>query len=160
MKKFLKIGFVAVSLGLILNPSYALENIDIKNKIEKEIIDLYENQYKNNFFSEKAYLVINIVSEKNKHGIKENYFYRKDNSCQVNLTFDENGNGSKLSKNNLSEFKLNNNQMKIYREFMALHEHAHCEFSNIKNPLNYHELKHVDSCFTGNSPGLLRKNFL
>ena len=26
--------------------------------------------------------------------------------------------------------------------------------------LNYHELKHVDSCFTGNSPRLLRNNFL
>ena len=31
---------------------------------------------------------------------------------------------------------------------------------NSNNQLNYHELKHVDSCFTGNSPRLLRNNFL
>ena len=38
-----------------------------------------------------------------------------------------------------------------------------CVFGNIdliKASLNYHELKHVDSCFTGNSPRLLRNNFL
>ena len=46
---------------------------------------------------------------------------------------------------------MNNKTIKYLKELLN---------NNIKESLNYHELKHVDSCFTGNSPRLLRNNFL
>ena len=48
----------------------------------------------------------------------------------------------------------------IYDETSELVFEASTERLETEEELNYHELKHVDSCFTGNSPRLLRNNFL
>jgi hypothetical protein len=161
-KKFLLVGalaFVSQSNALAQNNDNT-QSVQQLETISTSINKIIDNQFEKGYLTERADVKINVVKpieyvqfdadpEKNKPEVKvettdlsENHFHRKDGTCKIALSFDEKGGipylGLDDELKNITALK-NENQKEYMRQFIALHEHFHCEFSNIQNPIQVKE---------------------
>jgi hypothetical protein len=137
--KFLILG--AAATGLLATSAMAANNEDtIKQNITSGLNKLVQEHHDSDFLKEKAALDIKFItpSKDENSNDPENMATLIANACKVILVFDKDGNSPKLSSEEsilkTTEFK-NEKQKEIMREFIALHESFHCEFTNIENPI-------------------------
>lgn len=156
--EFLAIG--AVALGVV-NPTMAneqdLSREQIRQQVSATVQESIKKQFDMGFLTEKAHVNVKIMSEaemiqaidnlrssdaKNDLGIGQaqlsNSQARINNECNVNLVYNENGNLHNLTheKSILKATKFQNaTQHEIANKFAALHEHHHCEFTNMNEPV-------------------------
>jgi len=165
--KFMLIG--AVMTGMF-SMAHAHEQKPIsETQIKESISSILQKQIDKGLFSEHSDISIQIKktekSSKNEEShLIENDLERVGNICKMRLTFDEKGNIPFLGKGD--EIKIatqlkNERQKEIARQFVALHEQSHCEFSAIENPIKIkgesheyeqkmgHYLKDLDALYLG-----------
>jgi hypothetical protein len=127
-----------------------LLNKEALERFQAPIIKIIDRQLGKGFLTERAEIKVSITDapisdiEKNlnptvqQDGLNSNYFHRVGGQCVVNLNFDTLGRSPYLGEDQdlklLSSLK-NETQKQMLREFIALHEHYHCEFSGVKNPV-------------------------
>lgn len=159
LTKFLAIGAIALGFAQSTNAAN-LEQTNteqLKAQISQSISQSIKKQFELGFLKEKAQVNINILNEIDAANIRDmeeasamegnfsivkstsfNNLSRINNECVVNLVYDENGNLPSLINSTIIKdvTKLQNeNQKTIAQKFVALHEHHHCEFTNINEPI-------------------------
>lgn len=154
--KFLVLG--AVATGLLATSAMAANTNEevLKDKISTEITQLIQEQQDKGFLKEKAIIEFKIISSNKKFNpetntyeeitvLTENEAQMINKQCKVLLAYDKDGNSPSLSHTKeikeVTQLK-NETQKKMLREFVALHENFHCEFANIKNPVNLEGQSH------------------
>lgn len=103
----------------------------------KEMREILQKQQQNKIISHGMKVKVN-ASENQDEKTYENHMEVKDGECHITLTFSKEGKIVNLTReeDTLKLVKLQNKtQEKYAREFIALHEAAHCEFETIKNPV-------------------------
>ena len=137
--KFLILG--AVATGLISSSAMAAPNSDevIKQDISNGISSLLQEHYNNGFLKEKAIINVQFIkSSKNDSAEPGNMARLIANECKISLAFENDGSSPQLATEesilNTTKFQ-NEKQKQIMREFIALHENFHCDFTNIENPI-------------------------
>lgn len=159
--KFLSIGVAAVlAAGLyssntnaesvLSNPVVYQVDEETKKNIIEGILNIIKEKKAAGFLKEESHLKVNIERDTKildpetkeeklqKADLSDNHIKLIENVCKINLAFDNMGNSPKLGGNDeiLNETNFTNSKQKqIMREFIALHESFHCEFSNIENPI-------------------------
>lgn len=159
-KSFLLVGALALvsqSNALAQNNDNT-QNIKQLEAISTSINKIIDKQFEKGYLTERADIKLNIVKpieyvqfeadpENNKPEVKvettdlsENHFHREGGTCKVALSFDEKGGVPYLGMDdelkNMTSLK-NEDQKEYMRQFIALHEHFHCEFSNIQKPIQF-----------------------
>lgn len=157
--KFLLVGAMALIYSVtgnaaeftapISKPTAEISDKQIGSAILKEVDSIVKKQLQKKYLTEEAHINLSLTKESPTiHPIEKtfdenltgNSFKREEGQCVVNLNFGIDGRapflGQDLELKVLSDLK-NEEQKTIMRQFMALHEHYHCEFSNIKHPINF-----------------------
>lgn len=133
--KFLSLGAAALlATGLISSPVNAADqNVEqFHQDMTQHIQNVIKIQKDTGFLKESSEVVV-------KFELGENRAQLYENVCRVNLSFDKDGNSPTLSEDvgiqDATKF-MNPVQKEMMREFIALHESFHCEFSTISNPIH------------------------
>ncbi len=124
----------------------------VSQKFMGEISKIIDHQFGKGYLTERAKLNIQIEAgpsvinpdgdvatlSSQQDNLSNNQFYRLGKQCVVDLQFDSDGNSPYIGTD--QELKLlsaakNEVQKRMLREYVALHEHYHCEFSGIQNPV-------------------------
>lgn len=149
--KFMVMG--ALALGVAV-PALAQQssNVDntqtVKNKVEHVINQSIKMQFDKGFLTEKVKMNLSLLDKDDIKKIEEkedvadnlalrmsgaeNQAGRLSDSCTVNIVFDKSGHMDAL----FAKMPLQNEkQNEIAQKFVALHEHFHCEFSKIDEPV-------------------------
>ncbi len=111
----------------------------ISNYFLQELNPIISKQYEKGTLTEKANIKVNITEGDSKE-LYNNYFYRKIGQCFVEVNFNEKGQTPSIGIDqelNLLTYAQNDTQQRMLREFIVLHEHNHCEFSNFDNPIQF-----------------------
>ncbi len=163
--KFMLIG--AVMTGMFSMSQAAENNHITENQIKSSITSILQKQIDKGLFSEHSDVSIQIKNtDKNSEDadLSENDLERVGHICKMRLSFDEKGNIPFLGKGD--EIKIatqlkNERQREMARQFVALHEQSHCEFSAIEEPIKIkgessayekkmgHYLKDLDALYLG-----------
>ncbi len=155
ISKFLVVGAVAIATSVsafsaqansdmtLLTQEEANQQIvkieKLSNHFLKELNPIIKKQYEKGTLTEKADIKVNVTQGDSKE-LYDNYFYRKLGQCFVEVNFNEKGQTPSLGKDQELNFLTsaqNDLQQKMTREFIVLHEHNHCEFSNFDNPIQF-----------------------
>lgn len=131
----------------IANPSIPQSSTIELSTIKNNVYSIINDQFKKGFLTEKADISINIISSELEQKDKNTYVYyiphfdnhlsRLANGCHIFLDFNKNG-LIDITENSrvLSHIHLENDtQIKMFEQFVALHEHYHCEFGHIESPV-------------------------
>lgn len=150
--KFLKLGMAIVLLSAGLTSGQANAGMfgqSPERTFSKEINSLIEEFQENGFLNELTDVMVKVakpVKLITKDGeefifppsLSDNVAYIIKKACKITLTYGENGDSIKLAVDapilEATEFQ-NENQKKMMREFIALHESFHCELGAIENPI-------------------------
>ena len=144
ISKFLMVGAIGLAVGVNAmaqtNQNNSEETVRLNNLAHhflSEINPLILKQYQMGTLTERADVTVSINAGTSRE-LYDNYFYKKMGLCAVQVNFNENGDIPHLGVdgviNNLTVTK-NPTQAKMARQFLALHEHNHCEFFNFKDPV-------------------------
>lgn len=125
----------------------------LQKDIQKSVQTTIQRQADLGLFTETSDITVKIVKpqkiveidkktkkkiEREELDLSENHTIRVGELCKMTLSFDELGNLPYLGHDNqlMKLTQLQNEKQKdIARKFVALHEHSHCEFSSIKDPI-------------------------
>lgn len=111
----------------------------LANYFLNDINPIIQKQYAKGTLTEKAEILVHVTEGDSKE-LYNNYFYRKIGQCVVEVNFNEKGQTPSLGIDQELNFLTsaqNDLQQKMIREFIVLHEHNHCEFSNFDNPIQF-----------------------
>lgn len=106
---------------------------------QDEAVKTYQYTNKYHFFEDKIYYNLYVIKEKDSILIDRQNIQNRNlaNECIIDVTYDYEGGALDLSGdrniNKLLDLQ-NNEQRKLLREFILLHESSHCEFGLIKSP--------------------------
>lgn len=149
--QFLLLG--AFALTTHFNALASQENVGLNGgnisleKMQQEVNNIINKQFGKNYLTERASVDIKIIKSSSeddgnvadfKMVNNDSHFKRENQQCKVSLDYSENGDIPFLGETeNIKDlFAENTEEEKRYlREFVALHEHFHCEFSGIKEPI-------------------------
>lgn len=153
MKKNLKFLLMGALITGMASIAHADNSESLQKDIQKSLQTTIQKQADLGLFTETSDITVKIVKpkkiveidkktkkqiEREEIDFSENHTLRVGKLCKMTLSFDELGNLPYLGQDNqlmkLTQFQ-NEKQKDIARKFVALHEHSHCEFSSIKNPI-------------------------
>lgn len=124
----------------------------LQKTIKDNITKIINHQFEQGYLTDKADIGVNIVKRelvrnpfsKNKNkttmeaDLSQNMAFRENGKCNIVLSFDDKGGVPYLGQDTTTQkiTGLKNQQQKQYmQQFIALHEHYHCEFATNPTPI-------------------------
>lgn len=155
MKKNIKFLIMGALMTGVLSMAHSHESPDhiTHDDIKSSVQNIIKKQIDKGIYTEKSEIKLNVVQakkvtlynpetrqdyEKDEYDLTGNNSERFGDMCRINLAVDNAGNIPFLGHDEklmvATKFQ-NEKQKNIARQFIALHEQSHCEFSTIHNPV-------------------------